>query len=182
MSDICGCTGGLLQAEETVADELGVQLDGLLLQALVHVQVGCVQHLHHKIKIKNIKNIPENQCCVTGSGWSLLNWPPRSWSTNLIYVPNSESSLFIKDFKKFKKKVSILSFFQMIYYWYRYLCVEMHSTVRVESWVSDPDPNTDQHGSVLVWVSGSGSGSRRGKINHKNGRKRSFINSKNKQV
>ena len=53
MSDIRGCTGGLLQAEETVADELGVQLDGLLLQALIHVQVGCVQHLHHKINIKS---------------------------------------------------------------------------------------------------------------------------------
>jgi hypothetical protein len=55
MSDIRGCTGGLLQAEETVADELGVELDGLLLQALVHVQVGRVQHLHHKINIKSKK-------------------------------------------------------------------------------------------------------------------------------
>jgi hypothetical protein len=27
-----------------------VQLDGLLLQALVHVQVGRVQHLPHQIK------------------------------------------------------------------------------------------------------------------------------------
>jgi hypothetical protein len=55
MGYICGCAGCLLQAEETVADELGVELDGLLLQALVHVQVGRVQHLHHKINIKSKK-------------------------------------------------------------------------------------------------------------------------------
>jgi hypothetical protein len=42
------------------------------------------------------------------------------------------------------------------------------------AWVSYPDPYPDPHGSALIWVAGSGSGSRRAKMTHKN-RKKSRI-------